>query len=84
MTIARTVTRWGAARASRRLSRSIPFIGTFIALGALGVAVRQKGMLRGSADTALNAMPFIGALKTAVEVVRGRDIFADKPPVRAR
>jgi putative toxin of predicted polymorphic toxin system len=60
------------------LSRSIPFFGAAIALLTLGGAIRRKGFLRGAADTALNAMPFVGGAKTAVEVVRGRDLFADR------
>jgi hypothetical protein len=36
------------------------------------------GLLRGVADTALTAVPFVGTAKTAVEVVRGRDIIPDR------
>jgi hypothetical protein len=78
MTMTRTVTRWGGARLARRLSRSIPFFGAAIALLTLGAAIRRKGFLRGAADTALNAIPFVGAAKTAVEVVRGRDLVPDR------
>jgi hypothetical protein len=78
MKMTRTVTRWGGARLARRLSRSIPFFGAAIALLTLGAAIRRKGFLRGAADTALNAIPFVGGAKTAVEVVRGRDLFPDR------
>ena len=33
-------------------------------------------------DTALNAMPIVGAMKNVVEAVRGRDFIADRPAVR--
>jgi hypothetical protein len=78
MSISRTVTRYGATRLSRRLSRSIPFIGAIVALAALGSAIRRKGVVGGSTDTVLNAIPFVGALKTVAEVVRGRDFIADR------
>jgi len=78
MSIGRTVARWSGARLSRRFGRSIPFFGTAIALATLGAAIRQKGWLRGAADTALNAVPFVGGAKTAIEVARGRDLLADR------
>jgi len=87
MSIGQTVARWSGARLSRRFGRSIPFFGTAIALATLGAAIRQKGWLRGAVDTALNAVPFVGGAKTAIEVTRRRDLLADravrKPGVRA-
>jgi hypothetical protein len=84
MTISATMTRWGGARLSRRLGRSIPFLGTALALVTVGAAIRRKGWLRGVADSALTAVPIVGTAKTAVEVVRGRDIFRDRPGFRDR
>jgi hypothetical protein len=84
MTMTRSVTRWGGARLARRLGRSIPFLGTVVALVTVGAAIRRKGWLRGVADTALTAVPFVGTAKTAVEVVRGRDMFPDRAIRRAR
>ena len=78
MSISRNVARWGGLRLSRRLGRSIPFVGALVALGTLGYAIRRKGWLGGTLDTGLSAVPFVGALKTAVEVARGRDIIADR------
>jgi hypothetical protein len=80
MTMTGSVTRWGGARLARRLGRSVPFLGTVIALVTVGAAIRRKGLLRGMADTALTALPFVGTAKTAVEVVRGRDIIPDRAP----
>jgi hypothetical protein len=83
MGISDNVLRWGGVRFSRRLARSVPFVGALVALGTLGYAIRQKGLARGTADTALNAIPYVGALKNAAEVVRGRDFLRDKTPRRA-
>jgi hypothetical protein len=40
--------------------------------------VRRKGLVSGSLDTGLNAMPFVGLIKNAIEVARGRDFFPDR------
>lgn len=57
----------------------MPFVGALFAIAALGTAVRRKGVLGGTADTTLNALPFVGAFKTVVELVRGRDLIPDRP-----
>jgi hypothetical protein len=62
------------------MARSVPFFGALVALGALGFAVRRKGLARGTVDTALDATPFVGAAKNVVEIVRGRDLIPDRPP----
>jgi hypothetical protein len=75
---------------SRRVSRSIPWIGTAIALATLAATMKRKGVVRGAMDTGLNAVPFVGAAKNTVELIRGRDFFPDRPvaarplPARAR
>jgi hypothetical protein len=42
--------------------------------------VRRKGVVSGTIDTGLNAVPFVGALKNIAEIVRGRDFFPDRYP----
>jgi len=78
MTIAHRVATWGGARLSRRVSRSLPWIGAGIALLTVASTMRRKGVISGALDTGLNAMPFVGAAKNAIEVVRGRDFFPDR------
>lgn len=78
MTIQQQALRYGQRRATRRLGRALPWIGTAIALVAFASQVRRKGFVRGTADTALNAVPVVGALKSLAEMVRGRDFFPDK------
>ena len=67
-------------RLSKRLRRSVPYIGTAIALATVVATVRRKGLVSGSIDTGLNAMPVVGAVKNAIEVIRGRDFFPDRAP----
>jgi hypothetical protein len=78
MAVLEHVTRWGGARLARRFSRSMPIVGAGIALLTFGAVARRKGWLGAAADTALNAMPFVGALKNTAEVMRGRDFFPDR------
>jgi hypothetical protein len=79
MEIASHLFRWGGAKMSRRLSRSLPWIGAAVALVTIAGTMKRKGVVRGGVDTALNALPFVGAMKNVAEVVRGRDFIADRP-----
>ena len=67
---------------SRRLRRSLPVVGTVIAAATIFSTIRRKGVVSGTLDTGLNAMPFVGALKNVAEIIRGRDIFPDRYPSR--
>ena len=71
--------KYGQRRLLSRATRSVPWIGTALALLTIGSAIRRKGILRGTLDCALNATPFVGAIKNTAEIVRGRDFFADRP-----
>jgi len=51
-----------------------------VVLVTLGSAIRRKGFLGGALDSALNALPFVGAMKNTAEVLRGRDFIADRVP----
>lgn len=84
MTIGQKVTRWGGMRLSRRLRRSIPILGTVIAVATVVSTVRRKGVVSGTLDTGLNAVPILGVLKNVAEVVRGRDFFPDRYPPAAK
>jgi len=64
--------------------RAVPFLGALVALVTLGVAIRRKGVLRGSVDTALDFTPVVSTIKNAAEIVRGRDLLRDKPVLVSR
>ena len=78
MTIQQQAMKYGQRRILRRVSRSIPWIGAAVALYTIGSTIRRKGFLGGTVDTALNAIPFVGAVKNTAEVVRGRDFIRDR------
>ena len=81
--IAKHAARWGGARLSRRLSRSLPVLGAAVAVATVFTTMRRKGVIGGAFDTGLNAIPGIGAAKNLIEVARGRDFFPDRElPVR--
>jgi hypothetical protein len=63
------------------LSRSLPYIGTAVALVTVAATMKRKGFFGGVMDTGLNAIPFVGAAKNTVELVRGRDFFPDREVV---
>ena len=56
----------------------MPWIGVAVALLTVGAAIRRKGVVGGTLDSALNAIPFVGAAKNVAEVVRGRDFIRDR------
>jgi hypothetical protein len=63
---------------TRRLTRSIPYIGAVVAIATLGSAIRRKGWVRGAIHSGLDAIPFVGAAKNLAEVARGGDFLADR------
>lgn len=78
MATSQKLTQFATRRLTRRLSRSVPWVGSAIALLALGAAIRRKGMIGGTADTVLDFLPFVGAIKNVIEVRRGRDFIRDR------
>ena len=73
---------YGQRRIGRRLGRSMPWIGAAIALITLAAAIRRKGVVGGTVDSALNAIPFVGAAKNLAEMARGRDFIPNRLPHR--
>ena len=78
MTRRRRVGRWAGRRLARRLGKAVPFVGALVAVGFLAETIRRKGVMRGLADTALNAVPFFGAVKNGIELFTD-DWIADRP-----
>jgi hypothetical protein len=76
------VTQSVRTRVTQRVGRSLPWIGGAIALLTLGAAIRNKGVIGGTVDTALNAVPFVGGVKTLTEAVVGRDLIRSRPVAR--
>ena len=77
MGIGRQVGQFASRRATRKLTRAIPWLGAVIALLTLGGAIRRKGWIGGALDTALDFTPVVGTMKNMAEVGRGRDFIRD-------
>ena len=78
MGVSHQLGQYAGAKLTRRLMRSMPWVGGAIALLTLGAAIRRKGMFGGTLDTALDFIPFVGAAKNIAEARRGRDFIRDK------
>jgi hypothetical protein len=78
MAMSKQLRQYATRRVTRRLVRAVPWIGGIIALVTLGSAIRRKGFLGGSMDTALDMIPFVGGAKNLAEIGRGRDFIRDK------
>ena len=76
--------RYAARRLTRRLYRTVPWVGGLLALVTVGRAVRRKGLFGGTLDTVLDFVPFVGSAKNLAEMTRGRDFIPDKerPPAQ--
>ncbi len=56
----------------------LPFGGTFIALALVGTDIKRKGVVKGVANSALDAVPVVGLVKNGIELFTG-DFISDKP-----
>src|SRR5687768_2183422 len=78
MVTVRPVGGWAAKKLVRGLTRSIPFVGTAVVLAFLGHSIRRKGVVNGVLDSAIDAVPLVGACKTGLELFVTGDWFPDK------
>ena len=63
---------------AKRVAKSIPYVGTVMAIGLVGYDIKKKGVVKGVLNSGLDAIPFVGLAKNAVEFFTG-DFLADKP-----
>jgi hypothetical protein len=84
MGMTKQLRQYAGRKMTRRLTRALPWVGGAIALMTLGSAIRRKGFLGGSMDTALDFIPFVGGAKNLAEAARGRDFIPDRVAVMPR
>ena len=70
--------RFGQRRLTGRLIRAVPWVGTALALLTVGATIRRKGLIGGTVDSVLNAIPFVGAIKGFAETARGREFIRER------
>ena len=78
--IKRKVVEAGSWTLARRIGRSIPYVGSALAIGMVGYDVKKKGLIKGVLNSGLDAIPIVGLVKNGVEFFTG-DFFPDKPAV---
>lgn len=75
--ITRKLVRTGGWTLIRRGSKMVPYVGTAFAIALVGADIRRKGVVFGIANSTLDAIPFVGFTKNAIELVAG-DLFPDR------
>lgn len=71
----------GGWQAAKRVAKMVPFGGTAIAVALVGHDIKKKGVVNGLVNSGIDAIPFVGLAKNAVELFRG-DFIADKDESR--
>jgi hypothetical protein len=61
-----------------KVGKAIPGWGAAIAVFGWGSDVYAKGPIAGSANTVIDAIPFVGMAKIITEMLRGEDFIPDR------
>lgn len=75
--IGRKLAHAGGWQAAKHVAKAIPFGGTAVAIILVGNDIRTKGVMMGLVNSGIDAIPFVGLAKNAVELFRG-DFIPDK------
>jgi hypothetical protein len=67
----------GGWQVAKRVAKMVPFGGTVVAAGLIGVDIRNKGVVKGVVNSGLDMIPVLGLAKNAVELFTG-DFLPDK------
>jgi len=76
-TLKRKVIEAGGWQIAKRAAKSVPYLGTVVAIGLIGQSIKRKGVLKGVVNSGLDAIPFVGTAKNVVEFFTG-DFIPDK------
>ncbi len=77
----RKIVHAGGWQVAKRAAKMLPFGGTAVVLFLVGSDIKRKGVVGGLVNSGIDAIPFVGLAKNAVELVRG-DFIADKESKR--
>lgn len=75
--IKRKIVHAGGWQVAKRVAKMVPFGGTVIAVGLVGHDIKKKGFVKGVVNSGIDAIPFVGFTKNAVELFTG-DFIPDK------
>lgn len=73
----------GGWQVAKRVAKSVPYVGTVMAIGLVGYDIKRKGAVRGIANAGLDAIPFVGLGKNVIEFFTG-DLLPDKETVNQK
>ena len=76
--LARKAIHAGGWQVAKRVAKSVPYLGTGMAIFLLGSDIKRKGLVKGSLNAGIDAIPFVGTAKNIVEFFTG-DLLPDKP-----
>ena len=76
-TLKRKAAEAGGWLVAKRIAKSIPYVGTAFAIGMVGRDIKKKGVVKGVLNSGLDAIPFVGLGKNAIEFFTG-DFFPEK------
>lgn len=75
--VGKKILRAGSWQVVKRGAKMLPFGGTAVVLFLVGSDIRKKGVVGGLANSGIDAIPFVGLAKNAIELFRG-DFIPDK------
>jgi hypothetical protein len=76
-TVGRKLLHAGGWQVIKRVAKSVPYVGTVLAIGLVGHDIKKKGLGKGILNSGIDAIPFVGLAKNAVELFTG-DLIPDK------
>ena len=76
-TVGRKLLHAGGWQVIKRVAKAVPYAGTVLAIGLVGHDIRKKGLGKGILNSGIDAIPFVGLAKNAVELFTG-DLIPDK------
>ena len=76
-TLTRKAVHAGGWTVAKRVAKSIPYVGTAMAIGLVGYDIKRKGVVNGVLNAGIDAIPFVGMAKNVVEFFTG-DLLPDK------
>lgn len=67
----------GGWQVAKRAAKMMPLGGTAVAIALVGSDIKNKGVVKGIVNSGIDAIPFVGLAKNAVEILTG-DFIPDK------
>jgi hypothetical protein len=77
----RKVINAGGWQVAKRVAKSLPYVGSAMAIGLVGFNVKKKGLVRGVIDSGLDAIPIVGTVKNVTEFFTGDLITAKESEI---